>query len=185
MSDNDDRSVPTFSDDSLVCHTSQFGTGKIVSVIVDCSAGMIHFRNCYRRNWSMSLRAHSWFSCPLTDLRYARHFCHKGTCSLTITTTTGTAIISAKASNYEELREMLATVIPPVRGLIRDSGDLLGLVVLGAFGGFPVGLGLAGWLLPRSATTFGFGLLVMGGVFAGAAIAVLLGNWVLNRKYQR
>ena len=182
MIDNGDSLRPTFSGDSLVCQTSQFWTNKVVSVIVDRSAGVIHFRNCYTRNWSLALRAQSWFSCPLTDLRYARHFCHKGSCALTITTTTGTAVISAKASNYEALREVLATIIPPVSGLIRDSKDVLALVVLGAFSGFLIGLGLAGWLLPRNASDATFGLLGMGGMIAGVAIAVLLGNWIKNRK---
>lgn len=185
MKDDDDSSEPTFSEDSLKCHTSQFGTGKVVSVIVDGSAGMIHFRNCYRRNWSLALRAHTWFSCPLTDLRYARHLCHKGNCALTITSATGIATISSKATNYEALREMMATVIPPVRGLIRDSNDVLGLVVFGAIGGFLVSLFAAGWLLPRNASGATFGMSVMGGVVSGVVLAVLFGNWLLNRKYQK
>ena len=184
MNDNDDASRPTFSDDSLVCNTSQFWTGKTVSVIVDRAAGLIHFQNCYRPRWSMAIWPQSWFSCPLTDLRYARHFCHKGNCALNISITTGVAVISAGASNYGVLRETLATLLPPVHGLIRDGDDVAGMAGLGAFGGLVAGFFLA-LRLPPSASGAIFGFVILGGMIVGVVLAVLLANWVLKRKFRK
>lgn len=181
---DDEGGVPEFSDESLVCHTSQFWTGKRIAVIVDREAELIHFQNCYKRSWSWTLWAQAWFSCPLTDVRYARHFCHKGNCSLFITTAEGEARISGHAENYDALRVTLAEIVPPVHGWIRDHADIGAMVVLGAFGGLPIGLMLAGTLLPPNTPAGTYGIALMSGVLGGILCAVLLGKWVLARKHR-
>lgn len=66
-----DPEAPLFSADSLVCQ-SNTGYGKPKAVIVDHSAGVIHFQNCHRPHGFWVIRSHAWLSCPLADVRWIR-----------------------------------------------------------------------------------------------------------------
>lgn len=99
--------TPQFSADSLVCRSS--GTlWKPVAVIVDRTAGMIHFQNCHRPYGFWVIRSQAWWSCPLTDVLSIRRKTVEGRSQTTeysvIETRTGTASVSqGHISNYEAL----------------------------------------------------------------------------------
>ena len=179
-----DDSEPQYSDDALVCRCSSFRGNKVVAVIVDQAAGVIHFQNCFRRNWSLGIRAQAWCSCPLAELCHARHLCRKGFCSLTITTTAGSAVIASCASQYDDLRKTLDGLIPPIDGILQNGDDVLGLSCFGAFAGMFAGVALCWWLQPRNGSGV-YELAFIGGGFLGAAFAALFGNWILRQKYRR
>ena len=81
-------------------------SGRPVSVIVDRTAGLIHFQNCHWLNKFLVVRAEPWFTCPLGDVVSARHDreCEHG---LYITTNHGWASILPKAPNFNALCEEL------------------------------------------------------------------------------
>lgn len=99
--------APQFSADSLVCRSS--GTlWKPVAVIVDRTAGMIHFQNCHRPYGFWVIRSQAWWSGPLTDVLSIRRKTVKSGGEMTeysvIETRTGTAnVTQGHISNYEAL----------------------------------------------------------------------------------
>ncbi len=99
--------APQYSADSLVCRTP--GTlWKPTAVIVDRTAGVIHFQNCHRPYGFWVIRSQVWWSCPLTDVLSVRRKTVEGRSQTTeysvIETRTGTATVSqGHISNYEAL----------------------------------------------------------------------------------
>ena len=47
--------------------------GRPVSLIVDRTAGLIHFQNCHWLNKFLVVRAEPWFTCALSEVRKAKH----------------------------------------------------------------------------------------------------------------
>ena len=99
--------APQFSADSLVCRSPGI-LWKPVAVIVDRTAGLIHFQNCHRPYGFWVIRSQAWWSCPLTDVLSIRRKTVEGRSSTTeysvIETRTGTAnVTEGHISNYEAL----------------------------------------------------------------------------------
>lgn len=99
--------APQYSADSLVCRTP--GTlWKPTAVIVDRTAGVIHFQNCHRPYGFWVIRSQAWWSCPLADvLSIRRKTTKQGSETMeysVIATETGTATVyQGHISNYELL----------------------------------------------------------------------------------
>jgi hypothetical protein len=105
--------APQFAVDSLVCQWSPLGL--TLAVIVDHSAGLIHFKRCHRphvRQRFWMIRPQAWWSCPLSDVLRTRRETMKNrggsTQNLIIETRTGTVSVSSFMSNYEALCRFFA-----------------------------------------------------------------------------
>jgi hypothetical protein len=115
---------PHIPEDALACH---FSTGvKSAAVYLDSDNGLIHFRDCHvPRRFLAS--AQPWYSCPVTDVKGVHVFRYRGE-SLTIVTATGKAQISAAATNYAELRELLNELVPVNQPGFSTDHPMMGMV---------------------------------------------------------
>lgn len=162
--------VPMFASDSLVCRYAGW-MGKPVSVIVDHSAGMIHFQNCLRLRKFWAISSEPWFSCPFSSLVAAHDFTHKGQRGLTIVTRSGTARIPSEASSFESLCQTLPAVIPGGGRAFSTEHPAFGiLLAFGAMGGFVLGFALT----PKGASDATLWLMMLGSAFA--VLMTLLGG---------
>ena len=157
--------APKFSDGALVCRYSGL-TGAANSVIMDFSAGLIHFQNCHTPRTFLAVAA-PWFSCPLDDLLAAHRYRYRGE-TLTIVTRTGKAVIPDTADNYELLCQSLAAIIPPDRKSPDTEHPLMGMLYVG---GAIAGLFLGWFLTPMAASNTALALYVTGGTVAGVVTA--------------
>lgn len=168
--------VPVFAPDSLVCRYAGW-MGKPVSVIVDRSAGMIHFQNCFRLAKFWAISAEPWLSCPLNEVRAAHHCNHKGYRSLVIATRSGKARISSDASDYAALCDAMAGFVPHGLRAIHEDHPVVGfLMAFVAFGGLALGY----CLTPHGAsdtTTF----LISCGTGVVCLVLLFMGIKSLNR----
>ncbi len=159
--------VPMFATDSLVCRYAGW-MGKPVSVIVDRSAGMIHFQNCLRPAKFWATSTEPWFSCRLSEIKAAHHCNDKGRLSLVIATQMGRARVSADASNYAALCDAMASFVPHGFRVLHEDDPAFGyLMVFVLFGG----MALSFYLTPKDASLTTYYLATVG---TGIAVLVLL-----------
>lgn len=148
--------VPTFAPDSLVCRYAGW-MGKPVSVIVDRSAGMIHFQNCYYPKGFWRFKPSLWFSCPIEHLVAKHSTSGRGGEHFVIVTCQGRAVLTIASGDFNSLRSVLDNVIPGggQRFTIHHPW-VPAIYVLFSFGGFVLGIFRALSDFPGSVTGNGF-----------------------------
>jgi hypothetical protein len=126
--------APKFSAESLVWRATD-RKGKPVSVIVDRSAGLIHFQNCAIRRSFWPGSALPWFSCSLSDLRSFHNSPVKYGNALVIKTDFGkvTVFVLCDVASFQEFAQWMDVVIPG--GHRRFHEDSLWAILLYLFAG--------------------------------------------------
>jgi hypothetical protein len=173
--------APAFSDQALVCRLAGL-FGKAQVVILDESAGMIHFGNCHtpRRFLGTTER---WRSCPISEVVAAHPFASKGNESLTVVTQTGSALLYDGMENYRALRERLEAILPPWQAGFSADHPMMPLIYVGAaLVGVIVGGAVGVWVGSRNP---GDATWVEIGAFVGALVMVFLarGGVVMADRY--
>lgn len=163
----------TIAANAIVC---PFSTGlKSASITIDPDAAMIYFENCFvPRRFLAS--AQKLFSCPVSDVRGVHQLRLQREESLTIITTTGTAVIPATATNYFRMFAFLKEAVPVSQPGFSTDHPLMG-IVYGA--GAMIGLLGGALLTPRNANDGTLAAFVFCGSVIGVAssyLAVRLGD---------
>ena len=147
--------VPMFAPDSLVSRYAGW-MGKPLSVIVDRSAGMIHFQNCYYPKGFWRFKPSPWFSCPIEHL-VAKHGMSGRGEYFVIVTRQGRALLTITSGNFDSLRSVLDNVIPGGgQGFTIHHPLVPTIYVLFGFGGLVLGVLRASSDLPSSVMGNGF-----------------------------
>ncbi len=159
--------VPEFSAESFVWRASG-GKGQSVSVIVDRSAGMIHFENCATQGSFWPGTALPWFSCSLSDLRSFHNRPVKYGSALVIKTDFGkvTVLVFCDVASFQALLQAMHDVIPG--GHRRFHEDSLVAILLYVLSGGSTAV-LALFLVPA-----GLSPLIETSLVLGAGVAVTL-----------
>lgn len=147
--------VPMFAADSLVCRYAGW-MGKPMSVIVDRSAGMIHFQNCYYPKGFWRFKPSPWFSCPIEHL-VAKHSMSGRGEYFVIVTRQGRAALTITSGDFDSLRSVLDNVIPGGGQRFTIHHPWVPTIyVLFGFGGLVLGVLRASCDSPSSVTGNGF-----------------------------
>jgi len=145
-------------------------------VTVDLQEKKVHFQNCHTPEKPLAT-AEAEFSCELVDILDIHEYTYPGSETLTIVTSTGTAVVPVGATGFDEIKELLtsvAKITPPGRAV--NSPAMIWVYGLGAL------LGLAGplvWVLKNPAMRFHLGLLTLICLFT-ATCGVFLIRWFVK-----
>jgi hypothetical protein len=134
-------------------------------VTVDLQEKRVHFENCHTPEKPLAT-AEAEFSCELVEILDVHEYTYPGSETLTIVTSTGTAVIPIVATGYAEMKELLVSVagITPA-GRAVNSPAMIWVYGLGAL------LGLAGplvWIRFDLNNRINMGLLGLLSIFTAA-----------------
>lgn len=167
---------PTFSAKSVVWRASS-ERGKPVSVIVDRTAGMIHFQNCAILQVFWLGSPLPWFSCSLSDLRCFHESPVKGGRALVIKTGFGkvTVFVRCDLASFQALFGVMQEVIPGGHRRFHEDHPLAILLYVVAGGSAAA---LAGVLVPERLNPFiGASLVLSAGVAVTLAVRQAISFW--------
>ncbi len=151
-----ESAAPKFAPDSHVCRYAGW-MGKPMSVIVDRSAGMIHFQNCYYPKGFWRFKPSPWFSCLIEHLVAKHSMSGRGGDYLVIVIRQGRAVLTIASGNFNSLCSVLDYVIPGGgQGFTIHHPWVPTIYVLFGFGGLILGASRAMSDFPRSVTGNGF-----------------------------
>ncbi|MEE2685998.1 MAG: hypothetical protein VYB09_06785 [Planctomycetota bacterium] len=152
--------------------TCEFSRGSYPArVTVDLQEKSVHFQNCHTPEKPLAT-AEAEFSCELVDILDIHEYSYPGSETLTIVTSTGTAVVPVGATGFDEMKELLTSVakITPA-GRAVNSPVMIWVYGLGAL------LGLAGpliWILSDLDNRIHMGLLALLSIFTAFCGVVLI-----------
>ena len=155
--------------------TCEFARGSYQGrVTVDLQEKRVHFQNCHTPEKPLAT-AEAEFSCELVDILDIHEYTYPGSETLTIVTSTGTAVVPVGATGFDEMKELLTSVakITPA-GHAVNSPAMIWVYGLGAL------LGLAGpliWIRFDLDNRISLGLLALLSIstaFCGVALVRLI-----------
>ncbi len=161
--------APKVSLDALVCQGIGW-RGKPVAVIVDRTAGLIHFQNCHSPQSFWAISAARWFSCPTSELVSTRYWDPRGK-HLMIVTQKGEASITSNTTNYDLMCKTLNEVTPEPSQPLSVTHPLVTMQVLPWLSFTTIGGLFLGWALtPLRASNSALLVRLLIGTAVGAAL---------------
>jgi hypothetical protein len=139
-------------------------------IIADFEDKTIRFENCHTPRRFVATASRE-FTCPLTDILDAYEQTIESTAQLTIVTAHGKALVPESATDYQDLRQLVARVselTPP--GPITENPATVYVCGASAMGGIVIG-----WMItPARASDAALTGCVVGGAVVGPLLAMLL-----------
>ena len=140
-------------------------------VTVDLVEKKVHFQNCHTPEKPLAT-AEAEFSCELADVLDVHEYTYPGSETLTIVTSSGTAVVPRLATHYAQLKELLGSVanITPA-GRAVNNPAMHWVYALGALLGLMPPLL---WVLNNPLMPFHLGVLALIATFTAICGAVLI-----------
>jgi hypothetical protein len=139
-------------------------------IIADFAGKTIRFENCHTPRRFLATASRE-FTCPMTDILDAYDQTIESSTQLTIVTANGKAVVPESATNYQDLRQLVARIseLTP-SGPITESPATVYVCGASAMGGIVIG-----WMItPTKASDAVLIGCVLGGAVVGPLLAMLI-----------